>query len=175
MKIYTRNCPSCNRVLTTNNKYWNNKAIMERRRCLSCVNTGRVITDEWRENMRKNHANFCGDRNPFYGKHHTSDTKNALKMTNTGKDRFSDEYKIKLSQKMVGENNPFYGKHHSSDTIKKMSLPKTDAHKHNLKLALKGNPSPLKGKHHTDESKRKMRISAIKRISRMKFDGLAGS
>ena len=51
--------------------------------------------------------NMKGEKNPFYGKHH------------------SEETKKKMSEKMRGENSPFYGKHLSEETKKKMS----DSHK----------------------------------------------
>lgn len=171
MNAYQRNCPKCGKVLTTNNKYYNKKAIKAKTLCLSCVNTGRIITDAWRENMRRNHANVNGKNNPFFGKHHTPDAIEKIKIANTGKDYFSINYKACLSKKMTGCGNPFFGKHHTAATIVKLSIPKTDKHKRKLAIALKGNISPLKGKHHTPEAKRKMRIAAIKRIQELKFVG----
>jgi len=50
--------------------------------------------------MKKNHY---GERNPFYGKHHTNKTKK------------------KLSDINKGENHPNYGKHLSDETKKKIS------------------------------------------------------
>ena len=129
--MYKRNCPRCGKQLRTKNKFWNKKAIREKRLCCVCSGKFRIITEEWKENMRKNHANVSG------------------------------------------KNNPFYGKTHTDKTLKILSLPKTEEHKRKLAISLKGNPSPLKGKHHTDEAKRKMRISAIKRITKYKFDGLS--
>ena len=171
--MYKRNCPRCGKQLRTKNKFWNKKAIREKRLCCVCSGKFRIITEEWKENMRKNHANVSGKNNPFYGKTHTDKTLKILSNTNKGKDRFSNEYKLYLSKKMSGEGNVFYGKTHTDKTLKILSLPKTEEHKRKLAISLKGNPSPLKGKHHTDEAKRKMRISAIKRITKYKFDGLS--
>jgi|ERR1035437_998791 very-short-patch-repair endonuclease len=169
--LYKRNCPKCGKELFTKNTFWNNKAIKENRVCLSCANKSHIITDKWKENMRKNHADISGDKNPFFGKEHSNETKEKLRKCNLGKDRFSDEYKNKLRIKMTGDGNHFYGKKHTDATKEKLSIPKTLEHRRKLALSLKGNPSPLRGKHHSDESKRKMRISAIKRIRENKFIG----
>ena len=72
MKIYKRNCPKCEKELITNNKYWNRKAIIENRTCLSCGLKGKPKSDEARKNMSINHADVSGKNNPFYGKKHTA-------------------------------------------------------------------------------------------------------
>lgn len=46
---------------------------------------------------------FIGENNPFYGKHHT------------------DETKRKISETHKGENNHFYGKRHTEETKRKIS------------------------------------------------------
>lgn len=170
---YSRDCPNCKIKIITKNKYWNEKAIKENRLCLSCANKSHIITDEWKQNMSKNHADVIGMRNPFFGKKHSEKTKEILRKANVGKNKFSDEYKQYLSKKMTGDGNNFYGKTHSEKTKEILSKPKTEEHKRKLALALKGNSSSRKGKFHTDESKRKMRISAIKRMSKYKFDGIS--
>lgn len=164
--IYERNCPECNCLLTTKNKYWNYIAIKEKRLCLNCSAKHKVMTDEWRDNMKKNHADFSGEKNPFFGKKHKKETVEFLKNVNAGIDRFTNEYKEKLKIKMTGDKNPFYGKHHNEDTKKILSKPKTLEHKIKLSISLKGKKSKLKGKVISDESRRKMRISAINRIKR---------
>lgn len=164
--FYKRNCPECGNELITNNKYWNELALKENRLCLNCSAKHKIITDEWRENMSKNHADISGKNNPFYGKKHTQEVINKLREINTGMDRFSDDYKQKLSVKMSGAGNHFYGKTHSEETKKILSIPKTKEHKIKLSLSLKGKPSPTKGKIISDETRRRMRVSAINRIKR---------
>lgn len=169
--LYKRNCPKCGKELFTKNVFWNNKAIRENRMCLSCANKSHIITDKWKENMKKNHADFSGEKNPFYGKSHNDETKRKCGELNIGKDRFTDEYKNELKIKMTGVGNHFYGKTHTDETKKILSKSKTPEHKRKLALSLKGKASSRKGKYHTDESKRKMRISAIKRIKENNFIG----
>lgn len=50
---------------------------------------------------------FSGENNPFYGKHHSEETKKKISNSMTGK--FS------------GENHPFYGKHHNEESLQKIS------------------------------------------------------
>jgi len=169
--LYKRNCPKCGKELSTKNVFWNRKAIRENKVCLSCSSKSHIITDKWRENMRKNHADISGEKNPFFGKHHGAEIRKKCGESNIGKDRFSDKYKNELRIKMTGNGNHFYGKTHTNEIKKILSKPKTPDHKRKLALSLKGKPSPLKGKHHTDETKRKMRISAIKRIKENGFIG----
>lgn len=44
-----------------------------------------------------------GEKNPFYGKHHTEETRK------------------KISESLKGQKNPMYGKHHTEETRKKIS------------------------------------------------------
>jgi group I intron endonuclease len=50
---------------------------------------------------------FSGEGNPFYGKHHSDETKKKI----------SDS----LKGKYKGEKHPFYGKHHSKESLQKIS------------------------------------------------------
>lgn len=71
-----------------------------------------------------------GKNNPFYGKHHTEETKKKLSELHKGK-KLSEETKKKISKKTsgknhpmygkTGENSPCYGKKHSKETKRKMS------------------------------------------------------
>ena len=68
----------------------------------------------------------CGARNPFYGKHHTDETKQKLRVANTGKYK-SDDLKNKLSKLYSGVNNPNYGKHHTNEAKLKISQAVTNS------------------------------------------------
>ena len=65
---------------------------------------GKTHSNEWSEKMSKK---FSGKGNPFYGKHHTEETKKKISESRKGK--------------MTGKNHPMYGKKHSQEDLDKMS------------------------------------------------------
>jgi hypothetical protein len=67
-----------------------------------------------------------GKDNPFYGKHHSDESKQKMSKSHKGQ--------------LAGKKHPFYGKHHTEESKNKMSS------------SLKGKPSAFKGRHHTEES-----------------------
>ncbi len=89
-----------------------------------------------------------GDKNPFYGKKHSSETRKKLSDASSGEKNYfygkslSEDHKKKLSESKKGEKHYLYGKHHSEETRKKISLAN-------------------KGRTHTEESKKKMSESQI--------------
>ena len=83
----------------------------EARITFSKAATGRPMSEEAKQKMRDNHADMSGNKNPFYGKHHTKNTKNKLSEIRTGK--------------YIGNKSPKYGTHPSEETKKKMSISKT--------------------------------------------------
>ena len=74
-----------------------------------------------------------GEKNPFYGKHHTEETKKKIseknsnrKITEETRKKLSlariktwqnEEYRVKMIKNLSGENNPNYGKRHT-DNVK---------------------------------------------------------
>lgn len=62
---------------------------------------GRVISDETRKKISKNHCDVSGENNPMYGKKHTLESKNKIR--NNMRD-------------VSGKNNPMYGKKHTQET-----------------------------------------------------------
>ena len=99
---------------------------------------------EHSEALRKKMSElFMGTQNPFYGKHHTEETKNQLRAVRLGKKiaPFTEEHKRKISASNLdkkrssaaieknrlakpgvfdGDKNPFWGKHHPPETIEKI-------------------------------------------------------
>lgn len=70
-----------------------------------------------------------GEKNHFFGKHHTEESKKKMSKAKKGK-HLSEEHKKKLSENMKGEKNHNYGKQLSEETKKKMS----EAHKRRFML-----------------------------------------
>lgn len=69
------------------------------------IRTGIHPSDDTRNKMSVSRK---GEKNFFYGKHHTPETKKLLSEINKARDN-------------TGENNPFYGKHHTEEVRKMLS------------------------------------------------------
>lgn len=69
------------------------------------------------ESRKKKSDSMMGERNHFYGKHHTEDTKKLLHELNAGENNPnygkspSEETRRKLSEAKSGSNHPMYGTH----------------------------------------------------------------
>jgi transposase-like protein len=89
---------------------------------MSIAQTGKIVSDEARANMRKakkyisdetkqkmsdNHANVSGIQNPMFGKHHNDSTRKLISEANK---------KINLERKLSGKKHPLSGKPANHDT-----------------------------------------------------------
>ena len=61
-----------------------------------------------------------GDKNPFYGKHHTEESRKKMSAALTGR-TFSEEYRKNMSIRMTGDKNPMHGRHFSEESKRKIS------------------------------------------------------
>lgn len=83
----------------------------------------RIISAEARSKMSAAKADCFGEKNSFYGKQHTEETKQKLR------DRWNDEswsnnVRVKMKANHAnefGENNPMYGKKHTEESKRLMS------------------------------------------------------
>ena len=98
---------------------------------------------------------FKGEKNPFYGKHHSeeqckkwSEMRKGMPSGNKGK-KASEDTKRKISEAQKG-------KHHSEETRRKMS----ESHK--------GKNNPLFGKNHSEETRKKISEKMKGRTSSLK-------
>lgn len=138
----------------------------ETRKKLSESLTGHVVSDETKEKISAKAKDRMKDKNnnPFYGKHHTEETKEKIRkarenMPNEIKQKYSKAQKKRFENTEVkefysniakerflnSENHPMYGRHHSEETKKKISK------------ANKGRVPPNKGKPMSEEQKQKLR------------------
>lgn len=111
-------------------------------------------TQETRDKIRKTML----ERNPFKGRKHSEETKELLRIINTGK-KLSEEHKKKISENSSRHN---LGKKLSDETKKKLS----DAHKgkkRSLESIEKG-ANKNRGSKRTEETKNKMSQSLKGRI-----------
>lgn len=70
-------------------------------------------------NISNGGRKLFGEENPFYGKHHSEETKQILSAKNTGRKATDEERKMR-SEINKGVNNPFYGKQHSDEIKRKI-------------------------------------------------------
>ena len=111
---------------------------------------------------------YKGENNPFYGKHHTEETKKMIgekiKSERCGENHpmygkhLTEETKQKISGslkgKNIGENHPMYGKHLSKEHKQKISEKLSG--ENNPMYGKKGILSPNYGKTFTEEHKKKI-------------------
>ena len=85
------------------------KKMSESRKGEKNYNYGKPISDEQKKKLSESlKGKMCGTDNPFYGKHHSEETKQI--MSSIAKERLQDS-----------KNHPNYGKHLSDETRKKIS------------------------------------------------------
>jgi hypothetical protein len=81
---------------------------IERSQRISKALKGRRFSQTHRKNISLNHANITGNKNPFYGKHHSAKTRKIISAI--AKNRFS-----------IKKNHPFYGKIIKAEVRRKIS------------------------------------------------------
>lgn len=80
----------------------------ETKRKIGRSNSIALKGNKWSEEQKKLMSKLMsGENNPFYGKHHTEESKEKISKNRKGK--------------CAGEEHPFYGKHHTEESLKKMS------------------------------------------------------
>lgn len=117
---------------------------------LSVANKGRIVSEDTRKKLSIAQS---GNRNGFYGKQHSQETKQHLSMI--FKERFKDKTKHPTYGKRWEEGtHPNIGKKLSDDTKLKISIAR--------KGRFAGENSPWYGRKHTKESKLKNRDSQLR-------------
>lgn len=99
-----------------------------------------VYTDERRQKIS---SSMTGEKNHFYGKTHSDDTKQYLSKINKGK-TIPLETRKKIGDSLRGEKNGFYGKKHSDETKIKQSESHKNMSNHTKKLLSKKKTDYLK-------------------------------
>lgn len=168
----TRNCPNplCNKELSYCAKTAYLRAKKINSLCLQC----KCSSHEHRKKLSEsNGSKQIGEKNPFFGKRHSNETKQLISNSMKGNipwmkgKKHSEESKEKNRQSQLG-------KKHSEEHKRKIGL-KSKGNKNNLGKTLSkeirqkmsdvriGRKSYIR----TEESKRKLRISILKRFERL--------
>jgi len=98
---------------------------------------------------------ISGENNPFYGKHHSEETKKKISEFHTGK-KISNKIRRKTSETLKNRYKNI--KHHLKGT--KLS----EEHKQKLSDAHKGKRGWITTKHHSEETKKKFSETRRKRL-----------
>lgn len=115
--------------------------------------SGMVHTKKTRIRMKEAQL---GEKNHFYGKHHTKESLNKMSENGMKGKHHTEETKKLISEKISGENNGFYGKHHTEETRNKLSESKTGKQI--------GEDNPNYGHYWTDEMKQRARELKLGKI-----------
>ena len=101
---------------------------------------------------------MMGKRNNFYGKKHTKETIEKLRLYNTGKNNpmYGKQRTEEVKQKLRLAN---LGKKHTKESIKKMRIASTG--KNNAMYGKKGKLAPNYGNKYSKETKEKIRLAKI--------------
>ena len=78
------------------------------------ITTGKYPSKETREKLS---ALKMGEKNHFFGKHHTEESKQKISKNRKGKGYHSDEWKKEQSKRMNGKNHHQFGKKHSAERL----------------------------------------------------------
>ena len=81
---------------------------------------GHEVSDETKQKMSEKAKLRTSEENPFYGKHHSNETKTKISEANKGR-KHSEESKKKMSDIRKGRKSPMEGKQHSEETKRKIS------------------------------------------------------
>lgn len=130
-----------------------------------------IFSEEFKRKMSESRkGQFVGEKNSFYGKHHSEETKKKLseyhkgkKVWNSGKTNiYSEETLKKISESCKGRTPWNKGKYLSEETRKKLS----ESHK-----GLIGEKNPFYGKHHSEEARKKNSEAHKKKVNKYNLDG----
>ena len=105
---------------------------------LTCGGDNTELTEEVRKKISENHADVSGENNPFYGKSHSEETKEKIRIKN--KVNFAKENNPMYGVHRYGESAPMYGKHHTKETKIKIGMTRKG------KYVGENNPNYGKGK-----------------------------
>ena len=117
----TRYCPKCSKAITYVSKYDFLRGMERNTWCKGCRAAERAL--RW-----KLDGTFDGENNPFYGKHHSAETKQKMSgidrswMTGSMNPMKNEEIQQHFSRLFSGEGNPMYGTHLSDERKREYSL-----------------------------------------------------
>ncbi len=111
-KTFERKCPECGKSIFHTNKKNRNRFQKQGRLCWVCSAIERNNRPESKQRMSEFGKTLVGEKNPFYGKHHSEETKKKIRQSkekSVGVFK-TKEFREKMSSVTKGKKNPMYGK-----------------------------------------------------------------
>lgn len=131
--MFTKKCPDCEKILSYSTKANLKSSIVNNRKCISCT--------------RKK---FTGEKNPFFGKKHTEESKNKIRLNQNSEKHKTKEFKEKMKVLNIGDKNPMSGKKVFDIWVEKYGLEeakiKQEKWKEKLSKRFSGKNNPMYGK-----------------------------
>lgn len=156
--FWKRICPECKKEIQYNKYVSWYQANKKNSMCQKCHFTGKnhpSFGKKWSDERKENRSKkYIGAGNPFYGKHHTLESK--LKLIKSRKKSYENskyktkEYRELQSKLNIGKNNPMYGKSVYDVWVSKygkdIAEKKMDDFRKKISNATKGEKNPMYGK-----------------------------
>jgi len=151
-KIFFRNCPVCGKQLGYTIKKQMQRAERLGTLCGSCGTLeGRKkpgAIENYRKQAEEYKVRFAGEKNPFYGKHHTEESKNKIREHTDYSFTQTQEFKDKSARH--GSDNGMYGKTFYDVWLEKYGKEEADRRLNDLKkkrsILSSGKNNPMYGK-----------------------------
>jgi len=147
--MYTRQCPKCDKVIHYKHLKSYKRAVELNKLCKSCANIGKKFTQDHKDKLSEKGKLKIGEKNPFFGKHHSEKTKQyysnlykGVPMSEIHKQSIKDG--LKKSDRCINKRSNLYywNKKYTPEEI----LEKIDKFKKNLSIAVSGEKNPMYGK-----------------------------
>ena len=145
---YTKNCPKCESVQIYSNKNSLRVAKKHNSLCIKC------------DTIKK--KSMVGEKNNFYGKSHTEETKNKIKYYRKNQPVITENGRRKIS--LIHKGNTYNLRRMLSDEVKEKMRNSHMGKNHGMYKC--GENHFFYGKHHTEETKKRMGEVVIKRIQK---------
>jgi len=145
--MYTRICSKCQETIEYKSYGgWHNSKKKGDAKCRKCVSKETGFTKRYATKGSNN-----GENNPFYGKKHTEETKEKMRLVEKDYSYVkTDEFKEKMSSVTKGSKNAMYGKKIYDIWIKKYGKEKANEleikRRYNMSNSMSGKNNPMYGK-----------------------------
>jgi len=152
-KKFSRECPICKKQIFYSTKKYRNRAAKLGRSCYNCSAKERANRPEVKEKMSKIFkVLYSGSGNPFFGRHHTEESKRKIVDSNRKSYHkwVNKEFKEKMSKVTSGKNNAMYGKNVYDIWVEKYGQEKANEKMSNFRkkqsASSSGKNNPMYGK-----------------------------